>query len=246
MKKSARAKKTGPSQPAARAVAAGHGHLSGAVHDRIERMVLTGSIAGGERINELRLAHQLKVSRGPIREALRTLERAGLLDAVPNRGMFVRKVALEDALHLYDVRGGLGRTAATLAARRITKPQLARLRATLDRMERAHAARDVAGYYAVNLAFHSQIIECAGNPRLVAVSDAVRNELQLYLRNAVLGHGRLAESQAEHRTIFKAIAEGDAERAGAAFEAHILAGKQRMLDHLGIVGHAAIVTGRAP
>jgi len=246
MHKIVRAKKTVPSRPATRSVAAGHGHLGGAVHDRIERMVLTGGIAGGERINELRLANELKVSRGPIREALRTLERAGLLDAVPNRGMFVRKVALEDALHLYDVRGGLGRTAASLAARRISKPQLARLRATLERMERAYAARDVPGYYAANLAFHSQIIECAGNPRLAAVSDAVRNELQLYLRNAVLGHGRLGESQAEHRAIFKAIADGDAERAGAAFEAHILSGKQRMLDHLGTAGHAAIVAGRAP
>jgi DNA-binding GntR family transcriptional regulator len=210
-----------------------HGHLGGAVRERIEHLVLTGAIPAGERVNELRLARQLKVSRGVVREALRALERAGLLEAIPNRGVFVRKVSLEDALHLYDIRAGLAGVAAQLLARRATGAQLATLRAIYARMERACGARDVARFYAANLLFHAQIIALAGNPRLVAMSEAVRNELQLYLRDAVIGPAQLKASQAEHKALLDAISRGDSERAGTAFAAHILAGKQRMIDYLG-------------
>jgi DNA-binding GntR family transcriptional regulator len=77
------------------------------------------------------------------------------------------------------------------------------------------------------------LIEYAGNPRLTAVSESVRNELQLYLRDAVVGPARLRKSQTEHRQILEGIVDGDVERAAAAFESHILAGKQRMLEYLG-------------
>lgn len=223
-----------------------HGHLCGAVRARIEELVLTGAISSGERINELRLAAQLKVSRGPMREALRALEHAGLLVAIPNRGMFVRKVELEDALDLYDVRAGLARLAGRLVARRITRPQLARLRATHQRMARACAERDVKAYYLANLAFHSQLIEYAGNARLTAMSEAVRNELQLYLRNAVAAPGLLKDSHAEHKAILEAVDAGNAELAGAAFEAHVLAGKQRMLEYLASGSKSRARLGLAP
>lgn len=210
-----------------------HGELGEAVLQRIEKMVLTGAIGAGERINELQLAAKLKVSRGPLREALGRLEASGLLVSIPNRGMFVRKVELADALHLYDVRAGLARTTGRLVAQRTSPPQVERLRAAFGEMAAAVKADDVGAFYAGNLDFHSLLIEYAGNPRLAAINEAVRNELQLYLRDAVVGPARLAKSQAEHRAILEAIAAGDAERAGAAFEAHILAGKQRMLDYLG-------------
>lgn len=210
-----------------------HGHLGAEVRKRIEELVLNGAIPAGARINELQLAAQLKVSRGPIREALRTLEHAGLLVAIPNRGVFVRNVELTDALDLYEIRAGLAGIAGRLLARRITKPQIAKLKATFERMEKACAARDITAYYAANLAFHAQIIEFAGNPRLTTMSEAVRNELQLYLRDAVIGPAQLKESQLEHRAILDALVEGSARAAGTAFEAHVLSGKQRMLEYFG-------------
>ena len=210
-----------------------HGHLSGAVRARIEQMVLKGEIEAGERINELRLAARLKVSRGPVREALRSLERAGLLVAVPNRGMFVRKVALEEALQLYDVRAGLARVAARLAASRAGPRDLRRLRSLYSRMDEAAAARDAGQFNHWNNAFHAELLELSGNQRLVAMNEAVRNELQLYLGRGVVGPAQLRRSQAEHRAVLEAIERGDAEGAGAAFEAHVLAGKLRLLDYIG-------------
>lgn len=217
----------------ARLPGARHGHLGAEVRKRIEELVLNGAIPAGSRINELQLAAQLKVSRGPIREALRTLEHAGLLVSIPNRGVFVREVKLEDALDLYEIRAGLAHIAGKLLARRITTAQIARLKTIFTRMEKARAARDIAAYYAGNLAFHSQIIEFADNPRLTAMSEAVRNELQLYLRDAFVGAAPMKESQAEHRAILEALVEGNARAAGAAFEAHVLSGRQRMLEYFG-------------
>lgn len=223
-----------------------HGQLGEAVRQRIEQMVLTGAIPAGERVNELQLASQLRISRGPLREALRALEHAGLLVAIPNRGVFVKKVELADALHLYDVRAGLARVTGRLVAQHASREQLERLRATFDEMEAACSADDIAAFYAGNLAFHSQLIEYAGNPRLTAMSESVRNELQLYLRDAVVGPARLRKSQAEHRQILQGIVDGDTEVAAAAFEAHILAGKQRMLEYLGGRGEAISPLRLAP
>jgi DNA-binding GntR family transcriptional regulator len=118
-------------------------------------------------------------------------------------------------------------------AQRISRAQIATVRQLYDQMERACGRDDVAAYYALNLEFHSLLIDYAGNPRLAGLNESVRNELQLYLRDAVVGPARLHKSQAEHRAILEAITAGDAEKAGAAFEAHILAGKQRMLEHIG-------------
>src|SRR5687768_800847 len=154
-----------------------HGELGEAVLQRIEQMVLTGAIGAGERINELQLAAKLKVSRGPLREALGRLEATGLLVSIPNRGMFVRKVELADALHLYDVRAGLARTTGRLAAQRPSRPQNERLRAAVAEIEAAVKADDTAAFYAGNLDFHSLLIDYAGNPRLAAMNEAVRNEL---------------------------------------------------------------------
>jgi DNA-binding GntR family transcriptional regulator len=214
-----------------------HGHLSDAVRGRIEQMVLRGDIEAGTRVNELRLASALKVSRGPVREALRGLERAGLLVAIPNRGWFVRKLALEEALHLYDVRAGLARSAARLAAQRASERQLKRLQDLFQRMEQAAATRDAAHFNHWNSAFHAELMEASGNARLIALNESVRNELQLYLGKGVVGPAQLRASQAEHRAVLSAIERGDAEAASAAFESHVLAGKQRMLDYLG--GHSA-------
>ncbi len=223
-----------------------HGQLGGAVRERIEQMVLTGAIAAGEHINELQLATDLDISRGPVREALRSLEHAGLLVAIPNRGVFVRKVELSEALNLYDVRAGLARVAGRLVARNASKADTNKLSVVFEQMERACDARDVNAFYAANLAFHSKLIEYAANPRLAAMSETVRNELQLYLRDAVVGPAQLKKSQAEHREILEAVADGDGERAAAAFEQHILAGKHRMLEHMGQRGESVRALRLAP
>ena len=84
-------------------------------------MILSGELQAGERLNEQALATRLGVSRGPIREATRALERAGLLTAIVNQGVFVRQLSRDEASEIYDVRGvvfGFACAAARAAASR--------------------------------------------------------------------------------------------------------------------------------
>ncbi len=204
----------------------------GELRDTIEQMILTGEFAPGERLNELDLATRLNVSRGPVREVLRLLEQAGLVRIVPNKGAIVRKVSIEEMLDVYDIRAGFARTAGRLVATRATKEQIRTLEALYERMNKEISKRDVQTYYRLNLEFHDRLLEFTGNQRLIELDTLVRNQLQLSLRKAAFSLSQLRTSNAEHRKILDAIIDGNAEKAGQAFERHVLNGKTRMLETL--------------
>src|SRR5262245_432277 len=78
--------------------------LATVIQEKIERMILEGELVAGQHLNELALAQSLGVSRSPVREACRKLEQAGLVEIINNRGMFVRRVDLQQALDIYAIR----------------------------------------------------------------------------------------------------------------------------------------------
>lgn len=203
-----------------------------AVRERIERMILTGELQAGDRLNENELASEMHVSRAPVREATRALSEAGLLTIVRNRGAFVREISLEEALDLYDLRSGYSRVAGRLAALRATPKQVADLEELWSHMETARAAGESDTYYDVNRVFHARIVEASGNRRLIAMHESNEKELMLFLRRGVIGPLRLDASNRDHRRMLDGIAQGDEKLAARAFEEHVLAGKQRMLDTL--------------
>ena len=200
------------------------------IRTRVRAMIADGTLKPGERVNEQALAAQLGVGRNSAREALRLLERSGLVRIVPNRGAEVCKITLEEALDLYDVRAGLARVAGRLAASRLAAAEEARLVALTARMQAALAERDGAAYNQLNSAFHEQLMSITKNPRLVEVNASVEDELSLYLHQGVYTHAQMQLSLAEHQRIVEALRNGQVADAAEAFEAHILAGKQRMLD----------------
>ncbi len=210
--------------------------LTTLVRDEIERMILNGEIAAGERLNENALAARLNVSRGPIREATWSLEKAGLVKIIRNRGVFVRTISLDDALHLYDVRSGLARIAGRLAAQRATSEQIDAIKAVYDDLEKAGDAQDQSAYHEGNRLFHAKIVEFAGNPRLTSYYETIEKELRLFVRHGIRGPDRLRISSSEHGLVLDCIVRHDDEGAAAAFERHILNGKQRVLNSLSSSG----------
>lgn len=200
------------------------------IREQVRSMIRNGALQPGERVNEQALAQQLGVGRNAAREALRSLERSGLVRIVPNRGAEVRKVTLEEALDLYDVRAGLARTIGRLVAARLSASEEARLTALMNQMGEALAARDGALYSTLNEAFHRQLTAAAKNARLSEVNEAIEGELRLYLRKGVYTPAQMQLSHQEHLQILGAIGNGRAAEAADAFERHILTGKQRMLD----------------
>jgi DNA-binding GntR family transcriptional regulator len=195
----------------------------------IERMILDGELERGARINELALAARLGISRGPVREACRSLTQAGLLETRANRGCFVRKLTHKEVIDLYDLRAGLMRLAGELIAQRATPEQVARLHALVDAMDAARVQSDTARFQELNVEFHAALVENAANSRLQEVYDGLAKELRLFRRRGLVSGAAMESSNREHRAIVDAIASHDAVRAAATMENHILQGKVRFL-----------------
>jgi DNA-binding GntR family transcriptional regulator len=202
-------------------------------HVEIERMILEHELERGGRINELALAARLGISRGPVREACRTLTQAGLLENHANRGFFVRKLAHKDVIDLYDLRAGLMRLAGELIVQHITDEKMARLRTFVDGMEEARMQNDTARFQELNAGFHAALVEAADNRRLQEVYDGFVKEMRLFRQRGLASSSAMAASNREHQTIIDAIATRDAARAAAAMADHILQGKARFLSAAG-------------
>jgi DNA-binding GntR family transcriptional regulator len=207
--------------------------LTTLVQDELERLILSGEIKAGERLNENALALRLGVSRGPVREAARGLEKAGLVRVVVNRGAFVRQISIEEAAELYDLRAALFGMACHRVAENCAQEQLDALGELVSRMERAQRRRDATAYYPLNLEFHQALLRFAGSARLEAMYAGLVKEAHLFRRHALSRAPNMRASNAEHRALLAAITGSRPAEARRLGEQHVLAGKRRFLASIG-------------
>ncbi len=213
--------------------------LTTLVQREIERQIVSGELAAGSKLNEAELAADLRVSRGPVREAFRALEQAGLVRTEKNRGVFVREVSIEEADEIYEVRAALDGLIGRLAAKRISPAQLARARAVVERMHAAERTLDVDAYFPLNLEFHEILSEAAGNNALRANYRRVVNELNLYRRETLVRNTEhIPVSTRDHEAIVNAIADGDEALAGRLLYEHVINSRERL--------HEALARNPAP
>jgi DNA-binding GntR family transcriptional regulator len=203
------------------------------VQKELERMILSGEIKAGQRLNEQALALRLGVSRGPIREATRALERAGLLTPIVNHGFFVREISPAEASEIYDVRAVVFGFACHRLAGIVTDGQKTALRDYVARMDQAIDCVDPAAYYRLNLQFHDSIMEFARHGRAQQIYASLIKETHLTRQRSLDAVERMRESNAEHAAIVDAIGAGDADSARKLAEEHGLAGRRRWLETVG-------------
>jgi phosphonate utilization transcriptional regulator len=203
--------------------------LTTLVQRELERRILHGELAPGNKLNEEALAAQFNVSRGPVREAFRALESAGLVRTEKNRGVFVRQVSIEEADEIYEVRAGLDELIGRLLAARIQPGQLAQLRELLKKMQQAARARSVEQYYPLNVRFHDLLAEFTGNGTLLNHYRRLVNELHLYRRETLArGADSFPISTREHAAIVDALARRDGDRAGELMYEHAIESRERL------------------
>jgi DNA-binding GntR family transcriptional regulator len=198
--------------------------LSSLVAEELERMIIRGELQAGDRINES--AQLFSISRGPIREACRSLEKSNLVRVVTNRGVFVREMSVAQAADIYDVRAHLFGLAGRLAASRISFRDVAELRAMVAEM---HEAKDIDTYYPLNVAFHARLVDLSGNKRVAELYAALGKELHLFRRRGLVEGDSMVVSNQEHLRIIEALREHSCELAERTMTDHILAGKARLL-----------------
>jgi phosphonate utilization transcriptional regulator len=207
--------------------------LTTVVQQEIERAILAGEYEPGSKLIEATLAEKMGVSRGPVREAFRMLEEAGLVRNEKNRGVFVRSIPLEEALEIYDLRAAMDEMVGRQLAQKVTPAQLKELRELVDAMEKAVKADDTRNYHLLNLRFHDRLVEMAGNSKVTAIYRKLIKELSLFRRINLAEGTLLPISASEHRQIVKAIGAGDAQAAGKAMFDHVMESKQRTMENHG-------------
>jgi DNA-binding GntR family transcriptional regulator len=203
--------------------------LSSLVAKAISRLIVSGEFAQGARLNEAELAARFGISRGPVREALRSIERDGLVIAIANRGVFVRSIDNEAASEIYDLRAALFSMAGWLLAPRVTQTQLGELAGMVERMAVAQQADDIDAYYPINLEFHASLVRLTGNARLAEMYAGLIQELHLFRQRSLLSPGAMVRSNDEHRGIVDALRLGDAELTASRMRVHELVSRERLL-----------------
>jgi len=195
--------------------------LPNVVRDEITRLITQGTFLPGAKLAEEELAEQLGVSRGPIREAFRSLEQAGLVRVSKNRGAFVRAFSLKEAEELYVVRAGIEQIISRMLAPKITESEVSELNHMIEYMDEAFLAQDFDRYFPQDRAFHDRIAQMTGNSKLLEIHRSITNEMQLIRLQSIRGGGGMLVSNVEHRSIVEALSSRDPEAAARAMGQHI-------------------------
>ena len=201
---------------------------SSRVRDQLQRAILTGQLAPGERLRAEALAQRFGTSRTPVREALLSLEAEGLVAIEPHRGAVVRAFDAADLAELYELRAVIEPYAAARAAERIGAADLAALEENCARA--ARAGGDVDTQIALNEDFHRIVIAAADSQRLEVAMRAVAGIPRVF--RTVFWHDERQREQSLfcHRELVRALGARHAELAEAVMRMHVLGAKEYLIE----------------
>jgi DNA-binding GntR family transcriptional regulator len=188
--------------------------------DRVREQILSGGYAQGEHLVEAKIAEQLGISRGPVREAFKLLRAEGLLQEEPRRGTFVVRMSPDDVREIYGLRAAIEGRAARMVAAAGDPDVIDRLGQGVDAIQEAVRGGESAAVFQADLAFHESLVGLAGNSRLQEVFARYVPTLRALLRLDEHVYRSLDDVALEHRPLLDALAAGDADRAAALAEAH--------------------------
>ena len=193
------------------------GSLRDSVTGALRQRIVSGELAPGTRVVERQVAEQLGVSRVPVREALRALEREGFLEERATRGMVVRRLDPDDVAMLFTVRESLEVVLSHRLVDVLDDDGLATLDdlvAEADGHARAGRHADAVG---ANAAFHAALVDLAHSRVLSSIIEPVAGRMAWLLNQ----HTEPGAMVAEHRAIVAALRSREADRAAAVFSDHL-------------------------
>jgi DNA-binding GntR family transcriptional regulator len=184
-------------------------------------LIIRGEMLPGSRIPERELSERIKISRTPLREALKLLERDGLIEILQNRGARVISFTVEEARELFEVIAGMESLAAQLAAQRITDDDLSQLELLHAQMLEHYRKRDKDPYFDVNSRIHDLVVDISRN----GILRSTHADLMLRARRgrymAIMKPARWSQSVAEHESLMEALRARDPEAARRVWQLHL-------------------------
>ncbi|MBR0127021.1 MAG: GntR family transcriptional regulator [Firmicutes bacterium] len=198
-----------------------HKPLREMVYEELKMQILTGAIIPGTRMMEVELADEMGVSRTPIREAIRKLEKEGLVTIEPRRGAYASMISTEDMIEILEVRQDLEGLAAYFAADRMSSDKLKELHEVNEQYKDAVNRGSMEDMIFFDTKFHRDIVDSSHNKILVQMIEQLQ-ELVLRFRYIYYDDFRRAENMYdEHEAIIGAIEGGNPTEARYAADIHI-------------------------
>jgi DNA-binding GntR family transcriptional regulator len=198
-----------------------HRTLNQKAYIQLREMILNGSLARGEQIDERRLAAELDVSRTPLREAIGQLVTEGIIEYRPYKGTSVRSFTAKQVNDLYQVRKALEALAVRLAIPKLSQEDIEDIRAILDDVHQALERGDIEAYNTADRRFHNAIVEITANETLMDSLNRLAAQIQM-VRTIANRDPHVVERTAKERPlILNALEARDADTAARLMEEHI-------------------------
>jgi DNA-binding GntR family transcriptional regulator len=204
--------------------------LADEVTDQLRDVILAGGLQPGDRAGEAEISQRLRVSRGPVREALVRLEQEGLVVSEWHRGAMVADLTREDITELATLRAALEELAMAEAARSATEGDLARLSEVVEQMRSARVRGADELLIRLDVEFHDIVYQAAHHERLYAAWTTIRSQVALaLLRRRAVNEDYLGLVVDEHAALVSTLADRNAQQAKAEIATHIQGAYSRLV-----------------
>lgn len=202
------------------------------VFDALRSAITSGALQPGERIMENQLAEQLRVSRTPVREAIRKLEQEGFVVMVPRRGTYIADISIRDINEVFEIRTALEVLAAGLAAERIAEEDLEKLERLLVEIGELIDIGDNEKLVEADCRFHDILYNSTHNKTLANIVSNLREKFTPFRAISYAYPGRAKPSLEEHRRLVEALAQRNAPLAQQVARKHMEKAEQTLLQHM--------------
>ena len=190
-------------------------------YDVLKKAIITGEIPAGERIVETEYADRLHISRTPLREALRKLERDGLVEYVMRRGVIVHAFTTEDVDQIYTIRNSLEMLTLPYIIENATAEDIASLREKLAEMDKLQEKDDVEGLSPLAREFHAQLTSISQQKRILRVIEGQDEYIRRFSAMAIRQENRRTEAHEEHHQLVDYVEAKDLDHFRELMQHHI-------------------------
>ncbi|MDD8048651.1 MAG: GntR family transcriptional regulator [Thomasclavelia sp.] len=208
-----------------------HGSLGHQIFTYLRDGILNEEYTKGQKLNEVTLSKELNISRTPIREALKQLELEGLVESIPNKGVFVIGFSRRDIDDMLQIRYALEGLAVQLAIERADEEDLERIKNSAELMEFYGKKKDQEKFTSENIKFHEAIYRATKSQYFTRLLSDINYYIHVTSRHSIRQDGRLESAANEHTQIYEAIKSKDKALAKKKIEDHIMITEELVNDY---------------